>query len=627
MSELISPSDPLNAGLLFFSSAYAGALLILTLHHAAGQRWPLPATLLAAYGSAGCFALVAGLGGLSLLPAVVFALISLIALRRFLRWYHPSGWVVILTSAQLLVVSIPWLVRFILTVPVSPLTRGLMLSALPVGFAVLAPGLVTAFEYCEVLCRDVWVRPRNPLQSLPRRFHPKVSFHIPVHAEPPDVVIATLDALDRLAYPNYEVLVVDNNTGDPGLWKPVRDHCRRLGGRYRFFHVGHLTGAKAGALNFALRQADPEAVLVSVVDADYQVEPDFLERLVGYFDDSGMGFVQTPHDYRAWQDSVYLRLCHWEYRTFFHTMLVSQNERTASMILGTMCLIRRSALEESGGWAEWCVTEDSELAIRIHALGYRSVYVPVTFGRGLIPPTFSGYKRQRFRWTYGPVQELKRHWRLFLPRGMARPSRLSWAQKINHLTHGLDPAALSLTLLFLPLGMATAGSMVVHREVIPVPFALWLLVTVQLLGGILLRLLVFRYVVDASLADWLRAALASKALSHTKALAGLRGLLTRTIAFVRTDKFTPAPSLQRAFSGSWLEALLAVCAFGFSAVAFGQLPRTGLLLMVLIGLILHGLRYSAAPIVAVSAELALWRESRLEVGQESPPGVGRSPAA
>ena len=627
MLELISLSDPLNAGLLFFSSAYAGALLILTLHHAAGQRWPLPATLLAAYGLAACFALVAGVSALSLLPAVAFALTTLIALRRFLRWYHPSGWVVILTSAQLLVVSIPWLVTFILTVPVSPLTRDLMLSALPVAFVVLVPGVVQAFGYCEVLCRDIWVRPRNPLESLPRRFHPKVSFHVPIHAEPPDVVIATLNALDRLAYANYEVIVVDNNTSNPALWKPVRDHCRRLGGRFRFFHVDHLAGAKAGALNFALRQTDPDAMLVSVIDADYLVEPDFLERLVGYFADSGMGFVQTPHDYRAWQESVHLRLCYWEYRTFFHTMLVSQNERTASMILGTMCLIRRSALEQSGGWAEWCVTEDSELAIRIHALGYRSVYVPVTFGRGLIPPTFSGYQRQRFRWTYGPVQELRRHWRLFLPQRLARPSRLSWAQKINHLTHGLDSAALGLTLLVLPLGMATAGSMVVHREVIPVPFALWLLVTVQLLGGILLRLLVFRFVVDASWGDWLRAALASKALSHTRAVAGLRGLLTRTIAFVRTDKFTPEPSLQRALAGSWLEGLLAVCAFGFSAVAFGLLPRTGLLMMVLIGLILHGLRYSAAPVVAVSAELALWRQSRLEVRQESPEGIDRSPAA
>jgi len=49
--------------------------------------------------------------------------------------------------------------------------------------------------------------------------------------------------------------------------------------------------------------------------------------------------------------------------------MVSYNERDAALTVRTMCLIRRTALEEAGGWAEWCVTEDSELALRIHALG------------------------------------------------------------------------------------------------------------------------------------------------------------------------------------------------------------------------------------------------------------------
>ena len=64
-----------------------------------------------------------------------------------------------------------------------------------------------------------------------------------------------------------------------------------------------------------------------------------------------------------------LRLCYWEYKCFFRTTMVSYNERDAALTVRTMCLIRRTALEEAGGWAEWCVTEDSELALRIHALG------------------------------------------------------------------------------------------------------------------------------------------------------------------------------------------------------------------------------------------------------------------
>ena len=67
------------------------------------------------------------------------------------------------------------------------------------------------------------------------------------------MVMASLDALSRLRYDDFEVIVVDNNTEDPRLWQPVAEHCEFLGDRFRFFHVDMLEGAKAGALNYALR--------------------------------------------------------------------------------------------------------------------------------------------------------------------------------------------------------------------------------------------------------------------------------------------------------------------------------------------------------------------------------------
>src|SRR5262249_13629837 len=160
-----------------------------------------------------------------------------------------------------------------------------------------------------------------------------------------------------------EVLVIDNNTSDPSLWLPVQLHCQRLGQRFRFFHVDHLSGAKAGALNFALRHTSPDAELIGVVDSDYQVNRTFITSLGGYFDDPKMGFVQTPHAYRDWERHSYLRTCNWEYSLYLSSTLVSRNERMAAITLGTMGLIRRSVLEEVGGWAEWCLTEDSELAL------------------------------------------------------------------------------------------------------------------------------------------------------------------------------------------------------------------------------------------------------------------------
>ncbi|HEY8558100.1 MAG TPA: glycosyltransferase, partial [Actinomycetes bacterium] len=111
-----------------------------------------------------------------------------------------------------------------------------------------------AFESCDVLCRVRWSRPRPRFDPS---YLPKVSLHVPAYNEPTDMLIETIRSLDRLDYPNYEVVVLDNNTRDPAVWEPVArwSSPRR---RVRFVHVEGLKGYKSGALNLALREhTDP----------------------------------------------------------------------------------------------------------------------------------------------------------------------------------------------------------------------------------------------------------------------------------------------------------------------------------------------------------------------------------
>jgi hypothetical protein len=524
------------------------------------------------------------------------------AATRLLRDFTVPGRLLLAAHIQLLLVGLPWGMWFVATIPVSPLTRGLMLAGCPLLLITLPSGLVQLLEQNEVLWRARWRRPRAPAPVGAGHRYPKISLHVPAYAEPPEIVIATLDALARLRYPNFEVLVIDNNTPDQALWRPVQAHCRRLGERFRFFHLDRLPGAKAGALNFALRHTAPDAELIGVVDSDYLADPDWLASVVGYFDDPRMGFVQAPHDYRDWQSSPYLRLCYWEYQLFFKTTMVSLNERDAALTVGTMCLIRRKALEDAGGWAEWCATEDSELAIRIHARGYSSVYLTTSFGRGLIPETFAGYKKQRFRWTCGPVQELKHHLRLFLPGRLGHPSRLSLVQTIHHLNHGLDRLNVGLGLLLLPLALGVLVSMLLQHEVVPVPLELWLAASVLLPSGYVLQWLTYRTAVGCSVRDMLGAMLASAALHHTIATASLRALLTRRIPWYRTSKFTALPLGLGAVADARTELLLAVLAIGVAAFALTRLPQAGLHVVLLIGAALQGTTYLAAPVLALLAE-------------------------
>ena len=89
-------------------------------------------------------------------------------------------------------------------------------------------------------------------------------------------------------------------------------------------------------------------------------------------------------------------MCHAEYRGFFHIGMITRNERNAIIQHGTMTMVRRKVLEQLGGWAEWCITEDAELGLRIFEAGFEATYIPHSYGQGVMPDTFIAYKKQRF---------------------------------------------------------------------------------------------------------------------------------------------------------------------------------------------------------------------------------------
>jgi cellulose synthase/poly-beta-1,6-N-acetylglucosamine synthase-like glycosyltransferase len=531
------------------------------------------------------------------------------------RSFTLAGRLVIAGHLQLCAIGMAWTIAYIVALQVSLPTRVLMLAGLPLMLATLPLGQI--LEQLEVVCRLTWRRPRRPLPVAPRVRYPKVSLHVAICSEPPDVVVETLDALSRLDYPNFDVLVIDNNTKERRLWEPVQRWCLR-DARFRFFHLESCPGAKAGALNFALRQTAPDATLISLVDSDYQTRPDFLAALVGFFDDPQIGFVQTPHDYRGWQHSLYQRMCYWEYRVFFSTMMVSWNERNAAITVGTMCVIRREALRRAGGWSEWCLTEDSELAPRIHALGYSSVFVQETFGRGLIPETFCGYAKQRRRWTYGPTQELKRHLPMFLPRRVAAPSALVFAQKVHHLRHDLGPLLQGVGFLLMPLGLAVIGSMLLHGEQPALPGVVWAAAIMNGVASQALGWCVQRRAMRCSFVDVLGASFASHALAYSTASASLRALVGLPMTWQRTNKFkTQLEGVRRAIRSARVELMLALALIAVGAAGLVQQPR-GLLLLLFLGLSLQGVGYLAAPILALIGEWDLARGADREAAADLP---------
>ena len=484
-------------------------------------------------------------------------------------------------------------------------------ALLLVGMAgVIAVLLAEAHEWAEAH----WVT-MHPRILRPRRVCdgelPPVSIHVPACNEPPELLVETLDALARLDYPDFEVLVIDNNTVDPLVWRPVEEHCRRLGARFRFFHVERLAGFKAGALNFALRHTDPRAEVVAVIDTDYVVEPNWLRDLVPAFASERTGVVQAPQDYRDADESAFKAMCHAEYRGFFHIGMVTRNERNAIIQHGTMTLVRRTLLERIG-WAEWCITEDAELGLRIFEQGYDATYIPESYGRGVMPDNFLDFKKQRSRWAFGAMQILRRHFDLLI-RG--RGAKVTGGQRYHFIAGWLPWLGDGVNLLFNCTALVWSLVMVAFPRHIEPPLAIFSVLPMSLFAFKLVKMAhLYRTRVGANLRQTLAAGIAGLSLSHTIGSAMVAGFIRSDRPFFRTPKRARRHALGEAFAAAREEAVL-MLGLWFAAWAVSRIPTFDGDLPGLVGspdlsvwvavLLIQSIPYAAAVIVSLVSALDL----------------------
>ncbi|HEX4008623.1 MAG TPA: glycosyltransferase, partial [Solirubrobacteraceae bacterium] len=334
---------------------------------------------------------------------------------------------------------------------------GLLLWLLEVVAAAL--GCAYLWELCDTLGRATWLRRvgTQELAALPDGPYPFVCLQVPCYNEPPEMVIETLNSLRSLDYPNYEIEVLDDNTDDEKLWRPVEAWCAEH--HVKFVHLSDWPGYKSGALNYALKRMVPdECELIGVIDSDYQIEPQFLRRCAPLFANRKIGFIQAPQDYRDWEEAPFFRRLYYSYKYFFAVSQPSRNERDGAIFAGTMGLIRRRALEAVGGWDEWCITEDAELSLRLLRAGWSGLHVDRSFGKGIMPLTFEALKGQRFRWCFGGIQIFRRHWRSMVPGRETEDNHLSLGQRWAYLCGAVQWYGDLLAVLFFVFLLVGAGN-------------------------------------------------------------------------------------------------------------------------------------------------------------------------
>src|SRR6266851_4086360 len=441
-------------------------------------------------------------------------------------------------------------------------------------FELLAAIMACAYlwEICDALGTEHWTRRVTPQVrfNVPSSELPMVSLHVPAHNEPPDMVIDTLRSLLRIDYPRYEIILIDDNTDDEALWRPVQAWCRRHG--VKFAHLEDWPGYKSGALNYALREmTDERAEIIGVVDSDYQIEPAFLRRCAPAFAEPWVGFVQSPQDYRGWAHAPYYRRLYYSYKYFFAVSQPSRNERDGAIFAGTMGLIRRVALEQLGGWDEWCITEDAELSLRLLRAGWTGWHVDQSYGKGIMLLTFEALKGQRYRWCFGGIQILRMHWRSTMPGRRSRQNHLSAGQRWTYLAGAAQWYGDLLSLLFFIFLLAGAANLATG-------------------GGQLFRKLTV-FLVSAVPVMVL--------LGLVRAIA----LFAEKAAFLRTPKTSEQTKWWQALRANWAESTLAL--FGFAGIAGALTKANQLSGPLLAGLLLFPtLGLAAAPVNSWAARRA-----------------------
>src|SRR5687767_3474887 len=263
--------------------------------------------------------------------------------------------------------------------------------------------------------------------------------------EPYEMFVRTLAAARAITYPHTTYLLDD--TRDPRM----RALAEEMGAVH--LELLDVPGAKAGKINAALKLTGEEIILV--LDPDHIPFPQFFDRVLGYFDDDEVGFVQVAQAYGNARESFVARAAAEQTYAFYGPIMQGMNGTGTAVAIGANCTFRRAALDSIGGHGLG-LAEDLVTSIRLHARGWKSVYLPEVLSRGLVPSDLDSYLKQQLKWSRGVYEVLFREYpRAF--RALTAYQRISYFMIGSYYLVGVTSLIfLSVPLIYLFFGRQPA---------------------------------------------------------------------------------------------------------------------------------------------------------------------------
>lgn len=310
--------------------------------------------------------------------------------------------------------------------------------------------------------QSAWPLRRAPF-PLPadRDAWPTVDLFIPIYNEPVDVVRPTVLAALNLDWPSDKLRIYLLDDGRRDAFRALAEEAG----------VTYMTRpdnkhAKAGNLNHALARSDGD--FIAIFDCDHVPVRTFLKTTMGWMlADPNCALVQTPHHFFS-PDPMERNLGTFrrvpnEGRLFYGLIQDGNDLWNATFFCGSCAVLRRAPLEEVGGIAVETVTEDAHTSLKLHRLGYNSVYINQVLAAGLATESLAAHIGQRIRWARGMTQIFSADNPL-LRRGLSWFQRLCYSTSMLHFLHGIP----RLIFLTAPLAYLYFGWHVFDAEAIAI---------------------------------------------------------------------------------------------------------------------------------------------------------------
>jgi len=233
--------------------------------------------------------------------------------------------------------------------------------------------------------------------------YPFVSIIVPAYNEA-EVIQSSLSSLLELRYPYYEIIAVDDGSTDGTFERMKEFEGNHYGVRVSVYRKEN--SGKAETLNYGIRRS--KAPIVVCMDSDSRLTADALRYAIAHFKDPHVGAVAGNVKVIN-RHNIWTKLQALEYIEGLNIVRNAQAYfRSVNVIPGPIGIFRRKAIEATGGYDSDTFAEDFDMTVKILAEGWKIDYEPKAVAYTEAPEELLDIIQQRYRWSRGILQALRK---------------------------------------------------------------------------------------------------------------------------------------------------------------------------------------------------------------------------